>query len=63
MAAYSASKAALVHFAKCVAIEEASKGIRVNTISPGAVVTPILSAFLPSDGKPVDDPEKSVFIQ
>ena len=35
------SKAALVTLSKCLAVEERSKGIRVTTISPGAVNTPI----------------------
>jgi 2,3-dihydro-2,3-dihydroxybenzoate dehydrogenase len=33
--AYAASKAALSHFAKCVSLEVACKGIRVNVLSPG----------------------------
>ena len=36
-AAYNASKAALNHFAKMVAYEEAPNGIRVNVVSPGCV--------------------------
>ena len=35
---YAASKAGLDHFARCVALEEASKGIRVNVVSPGLIV-------------------------
>ena len=38
---YSVSKAALVTLSKCLAAEERSNGIRVTTISPGAVNTPI----------------------
>ena len=34
---YGAMKAALIHFAKGVAREDASKGLRCNVISPGAV--------------------------
>ncbi len=37
-AAYGASKAALNHFAKMVAFEEASRGVRVNVVSPGCVM-------------------------
>lgn len=33
--AYSMSKAALDHFTKCLALDLASKGVRVNAISPG----------------------------
>jgi NAD(P)-dependent dehydrogenase (short-subunit alcohol dehydrogenase family) len=39
--AYSASKAALLNFGKSVAIEYASQGIRVVTVSPGLTATPM----------------------
>jgi NAD(P)-dependent dehydrogenase (short-subunit alcohol dehydrogenase family) len=39
--AYSASKAALSSWSTTLALELAPKGIRVNTISPGLVETPI----------------------
>ena len=54
---YSASKAGLNHFAKCVAREEASKGIRVNVVSPGAVMTEMLASGFgqePTEEKYVD---------
>lgn len=38
---YSVSKAALVSFSQCLAAEERGNGIRVTTICPGAVNTPI----------------------
>ena len=38
---YSIGKAAVIHLTKCTAIELASFGIRVNSISPGGIVTPI----------------------
>jgi NADP-dependent 3-hydroxy acid dehydrogenase YdfG len=38
---YCVSKAALVTWAKVVAMEERANGIRVMTISPGSVNTPI----------------------
>ncbi|GBP42690.1 3-oxoacyl-[acyl-carrier-protein] reductase FabG [Eumeta japonica] len=37
--AYNASKAALDHFTKCVALELAGKGVRVNSVSPNFVKT------------------------
>ena len=40
MAAYSASKAALIHFSKCAAIEGAVQNVRVNCVAPGVVATP-----------------------
>jgi NAD(P)-dependent dehydrogenase (short-subunit alcohol dehydrogenase family) len=42
-AAYGASKAALVSLGKTLAVELASKKIRVNSVSPGAISTPIYS--------------------
>lgn len=40
--AYSVSKAALDQFTKCASLELAQKGIRVNSINPGVIQTPIL---------------------
>lgn len=42
---YAASKAALFGFTKSLALEVASKGITVNTVSPGYIETPMLSAM------------------
>jgi NAD(P)-dependent dehydrogenase (short-subunit alcohol dehydrogenase family) len=42
VAAYTASKGALNAFARSVAVDEAQHGIRVNTICPGSVDTPML---------------------
>ncbi|CAG9559393.1 unnamed protein product [Danaus chrysippus] len=42
MAMYNVSKAALNHFGLCAAEELSHYGVRVNTISPGPVVTDIL---------------------
>jgi NAD(P)-dependent dehydrogenase (short-subunit alcohol dehydrogenase family) len=41
--AYGASKAALIHLAKTLSIELAGRKIRANTVSPGAISTPIYS--------------------
>ena len=38
---YSASKAANINFAQCMAKDLASRGIRVNTVCPGMVQTPL----------------------
>lgn len=40
MAAYSASKAALIHFSKSAAMECAAAGVRINCIAPGVIATP-----------------------
>jgi NAD(P)-dependent dehydrogenase (short-subunit alcohol dehydrogenase family) len=38
-AAYSSSKAALIQFTKCLAIDHASDNIRANSLSPGSIDT------------------------
>jgi NAD(P)-dependent dehydrogenase (short-subunit alcohol dehydrogenase family) len=38
-AAYGASKAGLIHLARIMALDHAAQGIRVNSLSPGAVLT------------------------
>lgn len=52
--AYTASKGALVSLARAMALDEAAYGVRVNSVSPGSVDTPMLrqSAALWSDGTP-----------
>jgi NAD(P)-dependent dehydrogenase (short-subunit alcohol dehydrogenase family) len=42
--AYSASKAALIAFSRCLAMEVVKRGIRVNCLSPALVQTPLLDA-------------------
>lgn len=37
--AYSVSKAALDQFTRCTALELAAKGVRVNAVNPGVVIT------------------------
>ena len=46
--AYSASKHAVVGITRSLAVEVASKGVRVNAICPGAVATP-MTGTMPSD--------------
>ena len=43
---YSAAKAAVVHFTRCVAMELGEHGIRVNSVSPGAIATGIFAKAL-----------------
>lgn len=42
---YASTKAALFGFTKSLALEVAKKGITVNTVSPGYIETPMLSAM------------------
>ena len=51
---YSASKAAVIHLSRNVASEISSKGIRVNTISPGGIVTGIFAKSAGLDGTRAD---------
>ncbi len=46
---YAATKAAIVNFTKGLAQELAPKGIRVNTVAPGPVWTPLIAATMPPD--------------
>ena len=43
-ASYYASKAALLHLSRTTAIEFAAQGIRVNSVLPGAMQTPMVAA-------------------
>ena len=42
-AAYCATKGAILQFTKALALDHAADGIRVNSLSPGAVLTPRLT--------------------
>lgn len=46
VAAYAASKGALLSAARVMAVEFAKRQIRVNCISPGTVLTPLMQNFL-----------------
>ncbi len=47
---YSAAKAAVAHFSRCLAVELAESGIRVNAICPGVIVTNIFTSGLGLQG-------------
>jgi len=44
-AAYSASKAAIVNLSRAMALDHAARGIRVNSVCPGSIETPLLEAY------------------
>lgn len=44
---YSASKAAVINLTRSMALEQAKNGIRINSLCPGAVDTPLLSKLPP----------------
>jgi len=44
--AYASTKAAVIQFSKVVAVEYASRGVRVNTVVPGQLHTPMVEARL-----------------
>lgn len=54
VAAYTSSKGALLSFARAMAVDEGPYGVRVNSISPGTIDTPMLrnTAKILSDGTP-----------
>jgi NAD(P)-dependent dehydrogenase (short-subunit alcohol dehydrogenase family) len=49
MAAYSVSKAALVHLTRILAIELGPQGIRVNAVAPQLLDTPANRAVFPAE--------------
>jgi NAD(P)-dependent dehydrogenase (short-subunit alcohol dehydrogenase family) len=55
--AYAASKGALSTFTRAVAVDEAPRGVRVNSIAPGSIDTPMLRTSAALFG---DDPDAVV---
>ncbi len=53
-AAYCASKAAVVSLTKVMAVEYVKRGLRVNCVCPGGVVTPLIAGFAPPENADVD---------
>lgn len=52
LAAYSAAKGALIALARAMAIDHACDGIRVNTIAPGTIDSPMLHRFIEAQKDP-----------
>jgi NAD(P)-dependent dehydrogenase (short-subunit alcohol dehydrogenase family) len=52
LAAYSATKGALISLARAMAIDHAAENIRVNATSPGTVDSPMLHRFVAAQSDP-----------
>ncbi len=52
LAAYSATKGALISLARAMAIDHAAEGIRVNAVSPGTIDSPMLHEFVAAQADP-----------
>lgn len=52
--AYASSKGAVINFTRNLAVEYATKNIRVNAVNPGSIRTPMLMHFLDDDAMKVD---------
>ena len=53
LTAYCTSKAAIVMLTKCMALEGAPLGIRVNAVAPGWVLTPAVTTWFDAQDDPV----------
>ena len=58
---YSSLKSAVIHFSKSVGLELAESGIRVNSVSPGAIVTGIFGKMKDDSSSSAD--EKSISLK
>ncbi len=58
LAAYAASKGALISAARVMALEMAPREIRVNTVSPGTILTPMMQNALA--GLSMEEQEKRI---
>ncbi|EXJ67397.1 oxidoreductase [Cladophialophora psammophila CBS 110553] len=56
--AYGTSKRAVVHFSSSVAKDVYPFGLRVNTVSPGATLTPMSEVFFP--GQSIEESSKAL---
>jgi NAD(P)-dependent dehydrogenase (short-subunit alcohol dehydrogenase family) len=52
LAAYSSTKGALIALARAMAIDHAREGIRVNSVSPGTIDSPMLHAVVAATQNP-----------
>jgi meso-butanediol dehydrogenase/(S,S)-butanediol dehydrogenase/diacetyl reductase len=63
VSSYSASKAALIHFSACAAMEAGPHGVRVNVIVPGWVDTPSNRAYNGTDPERLKQMQKQIPLQ
>lgn len=61
VAAYAASKGAVVSAVKTMALEMAPKGININCISPGTILTPLMQNMMDSLTEEQQEERKSGF--
>lgn len=57
---YNMSKAGVIHMAKSLAAEWAQYNIRVNTLSPGYILTPLTRHIIETDGELRNDWERRI---
>lgn len=60
--AYSMSKAAVAQLTKCLAAEVGPRGVRVNTVAPGFVVTPMTARHFTNEDGSIDAVKKKAVI-
>ncbi|WP_030326497.1 SDR family NAD(P)-dependent oxidoreductase [Streptomyces sp. NRRL B-3229] len=58
--AYRASKAAVIHFTKCAALDLAAHDIRVNCIAPGGIPTRLLASATATAGPEAEEINKKI---
>jgi NAD(P)-dependent dehydrogenase (short-subunit alcohol dehydrogenase family) len=60
--AYQTAKAALVGFARCVAVDYSGQGVRINVVCPGRTLTPMVETmtaqFAEQKGLAIDEMER-----
>ncbi|XP_060110986.1 uncharacterized protein LOC132583340 [Heteronotia binoei] len=60
---YAASKGAVISMTKALAIDESKYGVRVNSISPGVVWTPLAKRFVDQSPNPEETMQKFISYQ
>jgi dihydroanticapsin dehydrogenase len=58
-ATYNSSKAALLVFTMCAAVDLGPYDVRVNAVSPGVTITPALRAIIERDGSTYEEFERT----